>query len=272
MTKLTKQQAAIEAMTPELRKEFERIREFFDSAVSFDVRERYAVGCILRTIADAKGKTTIYGKKPMRLLADALGREKSTLYRYARVARTWKDKQFQVQSERRNCLGERLGWTYWEVLATRPNDWEMLLERTLTRGWSPQELIDEIKAMRPAKSKEGSEGSDTTATAIVNATKCVADSNKAVFHSISPILDRLRETPERSPHHARLIAVLIKALNDGQERERGLVARLERHASCQEPPTTTPLGPGKGKGPGMARARGPAPRAPSAQAAAPGGE
>jgi hypothetical protein len=131
----------VEAMSSELRAQLDRIRSPEDDVLS-GVRKRYEVACLVRHAHEA---AATHGRRPIAFLADALGRgyEKSTLYKYLAVARRWKSAEFKRISERRNCRGEHLAWSHWELLAKR-DDWHVLLDRALTAGWGSRELASHM--------------------------------------------------------------------------------------------------------------------------------
>jgi hypothetical protein len=116
-TKGTRERAvqdAIEAMPAPLREQYERARALLDDATAATVRTRREVGAI---VAQIKRDEQRYGQQAVAKLAAALGRDETSLYRYAGVAECWDATLFATLSDRRDARGRPLSWSHWVELS-----------------------------------------------------------------------------------------------------------------------------------------------------------
>jgi hypothetical protein len=130
---------AIEQMTPVLRAQYDELLEVLAAAASNEVAARYRAGRIVREIKSDENK---YGSSAVVLLATALGRSASSLYRYARVAECWDAVAIDGLMRRRSATGEPLSWSHLIFLA-RVEDAERraaLVERAVAEALSVREI------------------------------------------------------------------------------------------------------------------------------------
>jgi hypothetical protein len=120
-------------MTAPLRERYERARTLLENATTLTVQARYEIGGI---VAQIRRDQSRYGQQAVALLAAALGRDETSLYRYAAVTRCWEPSVFASLSERRNVLRQPLSWSHWMQLAAVPDRRlrGLLVERALTEG------------------------------------------------------------------------------------------------------------------------------------------
>ena len=108
---------AIEGMPPLLKGQYERIRDRMGHGAREDARMRYDVG---RIIAEVRRSEGIYGKGAVLLLATALGRDHTTLYRWANVAEAWSPAELEALLAKRDRLGQSLVWSHLVEIAQAP--------------------------------------------------------------------------------------------------------------------------------------------------------
>jgi hypothetical protein len=130
-------------MGPALRKKFEEIQELFAHASREDALTRHRIGVLVAGVRDQE-KT--YGTRAVQTLADALGCNRTTLYRYAVVADNWSRPSLQRLLARRTAHGGSLTWSHLMVLAgvKDARDRDAMTERALAEGWSVDALARAI--------------------------------------------------------------------------------------------------------------------------------
>jgi hypothetical protein len=130
---------AVKQMCPALREQYDSARRLLSSAASSDARARYRVGTI---VAEIKKREDRYGTRAVTLLATALGRDETTLYRYATVAETWSESALADLLLKRMPCGEPLSWSHLLELAAiaSPEHRERLIQEALNEGLSVRAL------------------------------------------------------------------------------------------------------------------------------------
>lgn len=130
---------AIRQMCPALREQYDSLRRLLATATAADVKARYRVA---QLVAEIKTREDRYGARAVPLLAAALRRDESTLYRYATVAETWDETALADVMLMRLPNREPLSWSHLLELAavTSPETRERLLQETLAAGLSVRAL------------------------------------------------------------------------------------------------------------------------------------
>ena len=127
-------------LSPALRTKVDEIRAHLQRATPREALERYKIGVAIRDIDSDRRK---YGQSAVAKVARALGFNEDTLYLYASVARTWKERDFEELASRK---GERtklpLAFSHFVVLATVEDarTRAALAEEALTRGLAVRQL------------------------------------------------------------------------------------------------------------------------------------
>jgi hypothetical protein len=139
---------AVRQMSPELRAQYDSLRRLLASATTNDVRARYRIG---QVVAEIKTREDRYGARAVPLLAAALGRDETTLYRYASVAETWDEGALEELLLKRMPMGEPISWSHLLELATvrSPEARARLLNETLVRGLSVRALAAMARGVPP---------------------------------------------------------------------------------------------------------------------------
>lgn len=138
-------QHAINEMNASLRRKYETIRELFSGNTADTVRVRHQIGGMISEIRNAPDK---YGARGVILLATALGRDETTLYRYGQVATRWTGDELGVLLKRVNIFGEPISWSHLVELTAvnSKRDRAALVERVLGEGLSVRELARVISS------------------------------------------------------------------------------------------------------------------------------
>jgi len=128
---------------------YEAVRALMAQVVSDEVRTRYRIGALLRTVKNA---SETYGDSAIERLAERLDVGADTLYRCALVAEHWSAEEMRALILRTNRRGEPLSWSHLVALtkvassATR----RKLVERALAEAWSVRQLTEHVAAERTA--------------------------------------------------------------------------------------------------------------------------
>ena len=132
---------AVNRMNPDLRCQYNAIRKLLANVTASDVRARHRVGQIVVEIRQSDER---YGARAVPLLAEALARDESTLYRYASVAEAWSEAALESLLDRRMPGGEPLSWSHLLELAAIPSaeHRERVLNDVLVRGLSVRALSE----------------------------------------------------------------------------------------------------------------------------------
>ena len=156
-TKQEKVESALANMTKPLVASYEKAAAALSESVTGYGKGRYDVGVVVKQVQDDPDK---YGKKPVKLLAIALGRDEDSLYNYAAVAAAWPDKRsFNALFSCKNIHGVPLSFSHLIELAKVEDDDRRkgLFQEALDRGYKVKDLRELVgqrragkKAKRPA--------------------------------------------------------------------------------------------------------------------------
>ncbi len=152
---------ALDEMNASLRRKYELMREMLSSSTADLVHSRHRVGVTILEIRNAPDK---YGARAVSLVALALGRDETTLYRYGQVAVRWDAHQIAALMKRENVFGEPLSWSHLIELAgiDAKSRRDELTERALTEGLSVRELASMIHDPSSSRLREGESPSMTS--------------------------------------------------------------------------------------------------------------
>jgi hypothetical protein len=216
-------------MNAVLRQRCTAIQKLLADVAVNEIGTRYEVGAIIRSVVETKGT---YGDGAVELLAEALGRDAASLYRYAAVAKTWPEAEMRDISRRPNAHGEPLSWSHWVELARAPKTWRQWLELALLESWSVRRLAREIDA--ELGEKEDAEAEDTTCAALREAVKD-AERLNGQMGSFGAVLDRLERSPRPAREVEELLARARQVFRDVARRSGDLLARVSEISSQEGP-------------------------------------
>jgi hypothetical protein len=130
---------AVRRMSPDLKRQYDAARRLLATSTSADVRARHRVGAI---VAEIKVSEDRYGARAVTLLSQALGKDETTLYRYAMVAETWNEEEIAEILLRRTPTGEPVSWSHLLELAavTSASDRARYLNQAISHGLSVRQL------------------------------------------------------------------------------------------------------------------------------------
>jgi hypothetical protein len=209
------------------------IQKLLAEAATNEIDARYRIGVIIRSVMEAE---STYGEGAVERLAEALGRDATSLYRYAAVAKLWSDAEMRALSRQPNDHGEPLSWSHWVELARVPSTWKRWLERALGESWSVRRLARELDG--ESREVDDSDAEDTTCAALLEGVKD-AERLNTQMKSFGATLDRIA----RSPRHARevneLLARARDVFRDVARRSGDLLARVNELAPEQLPKAPT---------------------------------
>jgi hypothetical protein len=198
---------ALVSMNAALRRRCTAIQKLLAEAAANEIDTRYKIGAIVRSVMEDDGT---YGERAVERIADVLGRDAVTLYRYAAVAKTWSEREMRDLSQRPNGHGEPLSWSHWVELARAPKTWRQWLELALLDSWPVRRLAREIGAeLSEAAEALDSDAEDTTCGALLEVVKH-AERFNVDMRALAALLDRL----ERSPRPPRDIEDLLGRAED----------------------------------------------------------
>jgi hypothetical protein len=200
-------------MNDALRRTCEAIQKLLAQAAVEEIDTRYNVGVHIQTIVDAARAKT-YGDRAVERLAEELGRDARSLYRYALVAKMVSEREMAALSRRANAHGEPLSWSHWVELTRARKAWRQWFERAVTESWSVRRLARELDAeVGTGEDEDDTEAEDTTQAALLENVRAVERLNLQMG-SFGALLDRLG----RSSRQPREVGVLL-ARADGVVRE-----------------------------------------------------
>jgi hypothetical protein len=135
---------AVRQMSPALREQYDTVRRLLANATAADIRTRYRVGHV---VLDIRQREDRYGTKAVALLAAALGRDETTLYRYAIVAETWSENEVGAMLQRKMPTGEPITWSHLMELATvsSRDERERLFRLTVSACLSVRALAIQVR-------------------------------------------------------------------------------------------------------------------------------
>ncbi len=216
-------------LTPALESAIEKAKEYERDASKTELEKRYAIGKLAKDVQDDPEK---YGKRGMLRLANALGRDKSTLFRAATIAKHWDSAAFRRLKGRAAPNGIGITWSHLELVAKRKkrSERDVLLNRIVEEGLSVRALKSEFRKKLS--------GAATIAKAIQDAAKMVG--------RIERMIGRL---PERlaadNAGDDPMVKNAIKALRGGLRKLRTSTktvwAPSARHPRRQSRDVPTPL-------------------------------
>ena len=161
---------AVGKMNDALLTEFREIQKLRVGADTHDVLARYEIAVRCERVRLGEGEGGTYGKRAVKLLAQALGWSPATTYGYCGVARAWPTKRaFDKLVERMSKFDKPLSWSQVVLLATVTDAkrQEQLLADALKQGWSDSRLKREIahRVLYPFKvlAQIAAKGTDNTA-------------------------------------------------------------------------------------------------------------
>ena len=211
-------------MNDALRAKYREIRKLFGECTVRDVRSRYKVGLLIRGIRDEAGPGQLYGTRAVGVLAESLGRNEDTLYRYAGVTETWNEKQIEEILKREDIYGRQLSWSHLVALArvTDAKAREQFLAETLAKGLSARTLEKLID--HPAS--RGRSTRTIPATVQAGLRRLIAESQAVTSSSTvweKAVFDRFETLP--SSQFDKSLRQALEKARDGQ---------LEAQKACRQ--------------------------------------
>jgi hypothetical protein len=207
------------AMNPALRRRCAKVQELLAKAAVEEIDTRYEAGAVIRSIADGK---SLYGERAVERVAEALGRDPGTLYRYATVVKTWSREEIQVLSRQASAHRVSLAWSHWVELTRARSAWRPWLERAVDGRWSARELGRQIGL---AHSDSSSRAEDTTRAALLHSVQ-VAERLDVELRSFAVLAERLATTSPRAPEMEALLARAAGAFEGVARRTSEALARV----------------------------------------------
>jgi hypothetical protein len=118
------------------------VRELLSKAEVDEIRTRYRIGQVIAALRESPG---LYGTRAVGSLADAVGRDEATLYRYAQVVDCWDGEALEALLQRSGAPA--LSWSHLLVLAGVADDERrsVLLEEVLSEGVSVRKLARQVR-------------------------------------------------------------------------------------------------------------------------------
>jgi hypothetical protein len=146
----TRARRAIDAMNASLRARYQTLRELLDASGGESIEVRHRIG---RVVMQITNDTDEYGTRALALLASALSRDATSLYRYGHVASRWSEDEIARVVERRNRAGARISWSHLVELSTVAGrkEREELLERTFAEALSVRDLVRVVRSREKAR-------------------------------------------------------------------------------------------------------------------------
>jgi hypothetical protein len=134
----------VEEMSAPLRRKLEAVRELLAAATADEVRGRHGVGVL---ILEVKTDENRYGKGAVAKLANSIGVDATTLYRYAAVAKVWDAPTVRSLLRRKGPHGQPASWCHLMELVRVPSAScrKKLLERVLVEGLSVRALVGLVR-------------------------------------------------------------------------------------------------------------------------------
>lgn len=204
---------AVEAMNPSLRGRYETIRSIL-AASAEDIVVRHRIGKVIAQIQNDPNK---YGARAVTLVAAALGRDETSLYRCAHVATRWTSEDMARLAGRRNRRGELLSWSHLVRLSTvatkRVRD--ALLERVLAEALSVREIARLAAGVQDARA--GASTLRTRSIARLERRLRDAGSIGARLDEMLADLDQMLAGGGILPAEARRVAELARRLRIAHE-------------------------------------------------------
>jgi hypothetical protein len=132
-------------MNLELREVYEQLRDLVTQSDAQDAATQYRIGCVVRDVQDAPGK---YGAGSVKRLAHELGRNETSLYHRAQVARTWLPDEYEALLAKKNS--KNLPLSFYHIVAlssvTDRQAREQLIGKVLAESLSVKDTKRLVKA------------------------------------------------------------------------------------------------------------------------------
>lgn len=219
----------------EFQAKCECIQQLLASATREDASTRYRVGAHVRDLKEDEAK---YGARAVARLAERLGRDEATLYRYALVAERWSVEAFGAYLGRLTPAGEPLSWTHFVELSTVEDAAlrEELARRAIAEGLSVRALALLRAARDTGKRERGSE---------LGKVARELERAKVRITSAFELLRRGGETPESALAELAQIEGLQRELqalvSEGAELLADLRPKVRQNGSRTTPPGRTAM-------------------------------
>lgn len=136
-------QAAVAEMNPNLRREYDNLREEVEKTNKNMVKSYHAIGLIVVKIETGGAK---YGSRAVALVATALGYDSGSLYKAKQFVEKYPKDQLEALMARRTVDNRPITWSHFAQLVHVDSDEkrEELLERVFAEGLSVRDLKDAI--------------------------------------------------------------------------------------------------------------------------------
>ena len=216
----------VEGMSTALRRKYEVARELLATTTGDDVRGRYKVAVL---VLEVKKNEKAYGAGAVRKLGKALGWDKSTLYRYALIAKRWDAPAMSALVRRKSLHGQPVSWSHLleVVRVSPPSRRAKLLDRVLEEGLSVRELA---RLVRQSTAEPDAEESTDVGESVAGDLARVIRAAEA-FTARSAEVDEALLQMARLPVQARegvreMLRGAVKAQEKAQEAGKRLLEHL----------------------------------------------
>jgi hypothetical protein len=175
----------VEKVTKAFFSKVARMRELLTASRKRGAKATYVIACGVRDVLDGSAK---YGSGAAQQLEAELGMDKTTLYRWAAVARAWpKPSAFTKIVSRVNTAGLSVSWSHLELVTevTAGDQRDALLKEALEKCFSVQALRDRIAELK-GKRVNGSEAAtkDAGASDISRQAKILEDEHARLSEAL----------------------------------------------------------------------------------------
>jgi hypothetical protein len=187
-------EAAVQSMNDELRAKAVEIGKLLTESATESSRARYRAGAL---VVEIDGDPAKYGRGAVRRVALAVGRDDSTLYDYATVARSWDRKEFLALAARKNSGGVPLSFSHFVALARieQRRTRDALLERAFRDSLSVRELAALVLSKLEGGAPTGANDVPSRLHQIVRVSDGLLERAKT-WHSSLMQVARQKSTPE----------------------------------------------------------------------------
>ena len=137
-------ESIVEGMSAQLRRKYETVRALLSEATGDEVRARYKVAAM---VLEVKRNESAYGAGAVKRLAAALGWDRSTIYRYALIAKRWDAAGMTALLRRRSVHGEPISWSHLLLVVriSPASRRAKLVDRVLDEGLSVRDLARVVR-------------------------------------------------------------------------------------------------------------------------------
>ena len=193
-----------------LAKLYELLRKVVGATTLVEAKRRYEIGRLVGQVQDDKEK---YGRRSVEALATLLGFDKSTLYTYAEVAKTWDAKEFNGWLKKKSEAGIGLRFSHFVVVAQVADGRRRnaLLTRALSENLTVRQLELECPSA-PASDVVPEEASNRAEDQIRHSASRWEAAADEIYADTRAILRLASTTASRTPEVLRL----VKATADKQ--------------------------------------------------------